>query len=279
MIYLLPVIAMVTKSAGTMYSRWVLRTYRLQPATGIFYGFVGAFILMAFLSPWFGGIDLMLLEPWLVAFLFASVGLGLVANVFSVAALKKESLRNYELVEIVAPFVTMGMAALVYVDEREPIRLALGLLAAGSFCLTHMEGRHFRLQPMDRWLLVGVALFAVETLLIKSLLLVFEPVTYYGLRAGLIALVALIVLRPPLAVASPVVGGHFAATTLLGGLRSIATLYSIRYLGIVMTSLVLLLEPILLAICSRFALRERWSFRQGVGFVVIIGCVVLLEFV
>ncbi len=273
----LPFVAVFAQLASKVYARWILRTLPVQPRTLLVVDFLLIAILMIGLMPFLGSIEHSFYTATALGFFFASVVLGIIGNLLDINALKKDSLRSYELIQVVGPIITMGLAALIFADEREPIRLAIGLLAAGSFALTHIESRHFLLTKTDTRLVFSVVLFAVEGMFSKIILTWLSPVSYYGLRAVVIALVIFLIFRPSLTKVGGPVWGHSVANMALAALRSVAALYSIHYFGIVTTQLILLTEPVLAALFSRMALRERWSLRQGVGFVVIFICILVLR--
>ena len=223
-----------------------------------------------FTSPLFGQARYL----WLLAIV---VVLGIVNNYFLARGFKRESLHEYELIDLLMPIFTVSMAALAFVDEREPVRLTLALIGASAFLLTHIRHHQINFKQADRWLVYAVFLMAMERIFVKPLLVIIDPFSLYAVRTGLIAAVFLLLFRPRLARVPVVEWLNLSLNALLGVAAMVLTYTSISLYGVVITELYLLITPIVLATISWFFFRDRWTLTQAGSFVLILACIFLMN--
>lgn len=279
MFFVIAFLAVGGNTASTLYTRWLLKELRPPTKVWITASFLIAFLITAaisFVSSERGLADLTIITSLLI---LASVAIGITHNIYGTAGLRRDSLRDYELVEICTPFLKILLAALLFTDERAPLPLMIALVAAAMFFYSHFHQRHLKLKQADRWLLFAVCLMAVETMLVKPVLGSVDPITFYALRAGLISLMMISVFHPPLNQLKNSSWLHIGLNIVLGLCGSIAALYSIQQFGIVFTELLLLLRPVALALVSALGFKETWTTRQSFSFGVMIVCVALVQLV
>ncbi len=274
----LPILAAIFTAAGAASLKWYLNRSPLDVKTIICVAFIFCFLLTALLVPWFGSLDERIFEPRILLLFLVVAGMGLTQNYFTLKGLRTNSLHEYELIDILAPIFTIVLAAMAYADERGPVRLALALLASTAFLITHLKSRHIRFKRADRWLMYAVFVMAIERVLVKPIFALGSPVALYTIRNGIIALVLLVLFRPRLdkiALRDWLSIGGVTAFIVAGGML---LWVSISQFGIVFTELIMLLAPLLTVVFSVLFFKERWSFRQGVGFAVILVCIALVQF-
>ncbi len=274
---LAPWVAVMATVAAVTHYKWLLNRLALDSRTVLTILFLFLFGLSSLLLPWFGGVDEAFFNPrYLILFGFF-VCLGIVQNYFLTRGLRQNSLHEFELIDILLPVFTIGLAALVFENEREPIRLTLGLFAALSFFVTHVRQRHLLVKQADRWLVYAIFLVAIERLLVKPLLFLATPVSLYTFRAGFIALAMVVMFHRYLERISWRQAGIIGLNALLGVSAMLATWVTIATYGLVVTEIYLLLIPIGLALVSLIGWHEHWSLRQVLAFTVILVCVGLVS--
>jgi len=209
---------------------------------------------------------------------FVMIAVAVVWNVFWTRAFRRESLHEYELVDLLLPVFTMILAAITFPDEREPVRLLLALFAAGVFVITHLRQNHLSFKQGDRWFLFAIFLIAAEVILSKPLLLLFSPVSLYFFRTGVIAAVFILIFRPRFRRVSSFIWSQLLLNSMLFVAYRLLMLASIERNGIVATELLLLSGPIILAMFTYFFMRERWTLRNMLAFGVILITITVMNY-
>jgi drug/metabolite transporter (DMT)-like permease len=124
-----------------------------------------------------------------------------------------------------------------------------------------------------------VFLSAIGGLLAKYLMEVLSPISYYAIRVGMLTFLASIILRPNL----KVFGDKRLSTTLvlafLITVEMLAYYTAIHQIGIVKTSLIFLLSPVLILLGSRFYLKEKISRKAAIADIIIVGCILASIFI
>lgn len=269
----LPMTAAILYALGIAHFKWILGRFTIEFRALLSAQFIFLFLGTVVFVPWFGGVEAQFFAPrnlFLFGFLIV---VATVYNLFWTRGLKRESLHEFELIDLLLPIFTIVLAAVTFIDERQPVQLSLAILAAGTFFLTHLRQHHIHLKQADRWLIFAVFLMAIEAILVKPLLELATPVSLYAFRTGLITIVLLLVFRPHFATIPRLAWGHIILNALLGLGKMLLWLMAIQALGIVVTELVMLLTPILLAVASLIYFRERWTALQVVAFMIILVCV------
>ena len=275
----IPIIAALAAALEIAHYKWLLERTQLDFRVLLSAQFMLLFMGASFLVPFFGHIDVRFFEfrnLFLFGFLLIVATL---YNVFWIKALKRESLHEYEIIDLLLPIFTIALAALVFVDERDPIHLLLAAVAIGIFFLAHLHKWHISVKRVDRWLLLAVFLMAVEAILVKPLLEIVSPVALYAMRTGLIAVVLFVYWQPRLSDVPFFVWVQLAINAVFGISQMILTWIAIGSLGIVVTELALLIKPMLLLLISLYLFREKWKGRQVFAFAIILTCILLVYFI
>lgn len=263
-------------AVSIIHLKWLLGKFKTDPKTYLAIVFSFIFLGTSLLVPFWGKIDLRFFDFKNIALFLFLILVALVYNLYLVRGLKRDSLHEFDLIDLLWPIFSIGLAALIFVDEREPIKLSLALFAAGVFLISHLRHHHVSLKAADRFLLLAVFLLALETNLIKPLLELINPISLYALRTGLVAVFMIIIFQPPISQISSREWGQIGLNALFGTTAMLLTWTAIGTIGIVETNLILLLYPIILAIYSKSVMREQWTARSLMAFLVIFSCIVLV---
>lgn len=274
----IPIIAAISYAASLVHYKWLVSRTGLELKPFLALHFVTLFVVTLFFAPFFGGFEpTIVTEPRYFVLLLLLAGFGFAHNYFLARGLRRESLHEYEIIDLLVPVFTIILAAVAFIDEREPIRLSLALLAAGAFLITHVRRHHLHFKQADRWLIYTVFVMAIERILVKPLLLLAEPVSLYTLRTGIIAVLMLLAFRPKITKLPIAEWGWLALNALVGSVSMMLIWTSIDLSGIVVTELYMLITPMILALVSVAYMKEQWSFRQGLAFIAIIGSIIAMQ--
>lgn len=273
----IPLTAAVLSAVSLVHLKWVLRERGVATRTflGIWFSFL---FLVALLGvPLFHDVEPVFFTGrilFLVGFLIMALA---VANFYFIRGLRRETLHEFDLIELLLPILSIGFAAFVFDNERDPVRLSLAVLASLVFLLVHIKRHHFSLKRSDQFLLFSVFLLAIDEVIVKALLSVIDPVSLYTLTTGLLAVIYWLAYQPKVRDISFTQGIHLFGNAILSVMAMILTWFAFKLFGIVVTNLVLLLSPLLITLASVLIFRERWTIRHGLAFGVILGSILLLQ--
>lgn len=276
--FVIPILGAVIYAFALVHYKWLISQTELDMKSFLALHFAMLFGASTIMALWWGDFNPQLItEPRYLLLLLILCAFGFAHNLFLVRGLRRESLHEYELIDLLMPVFTVTLAAFAFADEREPVRLGLALLASGAFFITHFRRKQVAFRQADRWLVYAVFIMAIERILVKPLLELAEPVTLYFFRAGIIALAMFVIFRPKLKKIPASLWLQLLINSVVGMLAIVLIWTSTASYGIVVTELYLLLVPMILAGISVVWLKEAWTARQGFAFAVIIACIVLIN--
>lgn len=233
--------------------------------------FLFLFLITAISVPWIGRFDIaQALTLLFIGYFLLMVSIAGVWNVFYYRAIKNETIQEFEIIILFVPLVTTLMSALFLPDERNIRVLIAALLASAALVLSHLEKRHFKFTPYSNWLFLGVVLISLESIITKKLLGVWSPAALYTARTFYVFLFLTFLSRPSFKNLTPKSFILTVAAALSGVVYMVTKFYGYQTLGIIYTTLVLVLEPLFTLILDRLVLKEKFKPRFLVAAVVII---------
>lgn len=203
------------------------------------------------------------------------VGLAFVWNKLYYYFQKREELQDFEVMNLVVPAVTALMAELVFPEERHLITILAVAVALLTLFVTRLEVHHTKFNAYSKLIIVMIFAMAAEAVLRKVVLEVVDPATLYFFRTlGVTALLALFY-RPKSLPTSSEQWRAAAGPAIIGGSAMILMFYGYSHIGLVMTTLVFALSPMIVYYLDRLVLRERIHPKNIIATVVILGAIMV----
>jgi drug/metabolite transporter (DMT)-like permease len=171
------------------------------------------------------------------------------------------------------PLLTILLASIFLANERNFAVVVAAIIAGVALIVSRINHEHLEFNNASIGLIFAVVLMSVELILIDLLLPVLSPVALYAVRTGLIAIFFFIYYRPRLRAIADHHYGLIAATSALGVAQMVSKFYGFQEFGVVYTSLILVLAPVIVYIVSTFWLHERLKPRTLACSIVILACV------
>lgn len=269
-----PFIAALTQVGGILIDKIVLT--RRQVALHVFVPilFLFLFLSTALLFPLLGTISLRFFEAqYLILFVLMLIA-AVVWNIFYYQGVRSEKVHDFELIVMSQPLLTIFLASLLLKGERNLHLEIAAFIAAGALIAAHIRKAHIEMSSGSYKLILAVIFMSVELIMIKILLDVFSPVALYFARTGIIFIFFLLLSRPKIRqVANENVLLIFSSAV-LGTAQMISKFYGFEKYGVIYTSLILILSPILVYILSTLFLHEKLKPRTIVSAVIILACIV-----
>lgn len=269
-----PFIAALTQAGGIILDKIILTRQRVEVRIFIPILFIFLFLMSAILLPWLGWIHWELFSPKYIGLFAAMIGLAFFWNIFYYYGAQAEKVHEFELIIMGQPLLTILLAGALFAGERNWYVLIAAIIAACALIFSKLSREHLTFSR-EMWGLVwAVLLMSAELIVIKLLLVILSPVALYALRTGILALCFYFYYRPHLKVISQTHYALVATSAALGSIQMITKFYGFETLGIVYTSLILIMAPVLVYIASGILLHERIKARTIISAVIILGCII-----
>lgn len=236
----------------------------------LFTGFI--FIFLGYVNPAFFEQKYILAFAGVILFAF-------LYNNLYFFALYKEKVCNVEPIIMLEPLVTVSLAAMIFPSERNYPALILTLVASLVLVISRIERHHLKFNIYLLAMLGNVFLMGGEAQLVKILLEVVSPVALYFFRTGILAVFFLLFLKPKLTCLTKGQVFQVAIIGLVTAIEYIARFYAISQIGIVQSSLIFLLGPVIILLSSRLLLKEKITVQKVIADIIIIMCVAAVNFI
>lgn len=268
-----PFISAISQVGGIIIDKIILT--RRQVALHIYIPalFLFLFLWTAILFPFLGDISSKIFEPYYLIIFVLMLVSAVIWNIFYYRGVQAEKVHEFELIVMFQPLLTILLAT-IFLKGEQNLHLEIAAFVAAIFLIiAHIKKRHFEFSPNSAGLFLAVVLMSIELIFIKILLDVLSPVALYSLRTGIIFIFFILYYRPHLGKVANQNLLLILATGLLGTIQMVAKFYGFEQFGVVYTSLILILSPILVYIVSTIFLHERLKLRTVVSAIVILGCI------
>ncbi|MBI3334028.1 DMT family transporter [Candidatus Pacearchaeota archaeon] len=276
MVYL-PLLGAVLEAFGTILEKNVLKRRDITFRNYIVFSFLAIVLVLLPVVYFFHTVQPEAFFAKNIGIFIFIVLVSIVANVLILYSLKRESISEFEPIWLMQPLFTILLAFVFYQDERQWEVIALALIASISLVAAHVKRHHL---TMDRYMVaayLGSFLFAVELVASKTIISLYNPFFFYFLRCLCIFALAIIIFRPSF----KIFGREQKLSLLIIGIGVLWAVYrAIVYYGydiygVVTTTLLFMLSPVLMLIFAAFFLGERPTARQIISTAIITLCVII----
>lgn len=172
-------------------------------------------------------------------------------------AQKHESVQEFEVIIMTLPLFTALMAAMIFPDERNWSVFIATIIAGLALILSHIRKDHLTFNSYSWQLMIAILFMAAESQMRKILLDWYSPVSLYFVRTGILTFLFILIWHPKVINLEKPVWWHAAISGLVGSTEMILVFYGYQRIGIVMTTLILMLGPILIYSFDLFYLKEK----------------------
>jgi len=274
-------IASIGYAGGIITDKTILSKYKvpvgvLNPVVFIFLAIITAVFL-----PIYGRFNF---HDWLdlkVIILFGvMIVTAVIWNILSARGLQKENLHEFELIMLLTPLATIVMAALFLPSERHIGPLVAGIIASLAFLFSRIKKHHIIFTKVAKWTILGMLLASFESILIKLLLPYFSPVTLYFVRVLIVAIIFMLMYRPKILEMKKEAFALMIISAIFGVMQMVLRYYGFQNLGVVETTMVLLLGPILVYTFSYLFFGEKKFFlKDAFTAGIIVVCILYVTFI
>jgi len=203
----------------------------------------------------------------------------IIANLFTYYSVKGGKISNLEPAKILEPLFVILLAVLFsfFIDshlyERNFKIIILALIAGTSLIFAHIKKNHLVFKKYFIAAIFGSFFFALELVISRLILDFYSPVTFYFLRCSSIFLISLILFRPKFEKLDKPLYLKFLGLGVLWSVYRIFLYYGYLSLGILSTTLVVMLAPLLIFFFAWKFLNEKINWKNILATIVIVACI------
>ena len=265
------IIASIGYAGGVVCDKVILSRYRVPVMRFIPLLFIWLFIITGLFLPVFGGVKTELLTEVKYIGLFAlMIVVAVIWNIYYYRGIQKEEIHEFELIMLLSPLFTIILAEIFLPAERDIRVFLAGVVASVALILTRFRHHHVKI-GITAWQTMGaMILMSFESILIKELLGVFSPVTLYFVRTLFIAGVFIVAYRPKLFAISKGVYALTIISAMLGVVQMVLKFYGFATMGVVETTMILVLGPFLVYFFYASSFKEKLYKRDIFAALVVI---------
>lgn len=269
-----PFIAAVSQAGGIIVDKIILSRRRMELRVYLPVLFLFLFLLTGLLMPFFGKISLDIFKPYYLIIFILMIVCALIWNVFYYKGAQAEKIHEFELIIMFQPLLTILLAA-VLIEKNTNIHILIAAIVASmTLIFSHIRKNHFEISAAGWGLILAVVFMSIEIILQKILLNVLSPVALYFIRTGIIFIFFIFFYRPRIRQVANNNALLILATSSLGVIQMVTKFYGFEAYGVIYTSLILILAPILVYIISTIVLHERIKTRTIIAGLVILVCII-----
>src|SRR3989339_61981 len=248
MIYL-PFLGAISLAAGTILEKIVVKRKNIDIK---FYQTAIFFVIMLVMLPFiyfYWKFDPQALQPLNIIIFSLVIIFSLLANWFVFYSVKGENVSNLEPAKMIEPLFVVLLAILFsfFIDSgmyEKNLKVVIPAIIAGlALILSHVKRHHLKFNKYFLSAILGSFFFALELVISRLILDYYSSLTFYFLRCAFIFLFSLIIY------------------------------YGYVNLGIIFTTLIIMVSPIFIYLFAHIFLKENLSWRNIIASIIIIGCV------
>ncbi len=277
MIYF-PILGAIALATGTMLEKAVLIRKKVNIELYQTASFLAIIIVMVPLLYFFWRLDPQALEPANIFVFSLIVIFSTIANLLVFYSMKWEKVTNLEPAKILEPLFIILLAVLFSffadgVYERNLKVIIPALIAGSALVFAHIEKHHLEFNNYFIAAIFGSFFFAAELVMSRLILDFYSPISFYFLRCSAIFLISLIIFRPNFSGLNRKVSLTILLTGAVWVVYRVVVYYGYIKLGIVFTTLMIMLGPIFVYAFAHIFLKEKLSWKNITASIIIVACI------
>lgn len=281
----LPILGAVALATGTIIEKLILKRKNLSIKFYETYSFLTIVLVMLPFVFLFWDVSPEALTTRNILIFVLVSATAILANLFTYYSMKWEKISNLEPAKITESLFTILLAiafSFIFGDalfERNTKVIIPALIAGAALLLSHVKKNHVYFNKYFLAAIAGSFFFALELVFSRLLLEFYSPFAFYFIRCVSIFLFGFIVFREKI----PKDLGHSTIfhifiTAAVWVVYRIAIYYGYMKIGIISTTLMLLLGPIFIYLLAWKFLKEKPSWKNIIASLIIVACVAYASF-
>jgi len=277
--YYIPILGALSLSIATIMEKVALKVKKINIKLFLTSSFLASVLIMIPLIWFFWRVDAGAFELVNLLIFLGVIILSIAANLFAFYAMKWEKISNLEPAKVLEPLFTI-LLAIVFsfffqgMYERNTNIIIPALIASAALIFSHIEKHHLHFNKYFLAAIIGSFLYASELVISRLILDFYSPLSFYFLRCLGVVILGLVIFKPKF---KKLDTSHRWQILIIGALWvgfRVLVYYGYLQIGVIFTTLMIMLAPILIYIFAYIFLKEKMSWRNIVASIVIAASVV-----
>lgn len=283
MVFYLPIFGAIAMASGTILEKIVLRKKKIDIKLYQVAGFFAIVLAMIPFIYFFWKLDPGALELKSILIFSIVIFFSIIANLLIFYSLKWEKVSNIEPARILEPLFVIFLAIIFsfFVSdlyERDLNIIIPALVAAAALIFSHVKKYHLTFNKYFIAAVLGSFFFAVELVVSMLILNFYSPMSFYFIRSSTILLISFLLFRPNFKKLDTKVRWTILLTGAIWAFYRIVVYYGYLHIGIIFTTLMIMLGPIFIYIFAKIFLKEKLEWKNVVAGIIIAASVVYVVF-
>lgn len=277
--YYLPFIGAVANSFGIIWQRVILVKKKVDIKTfQVLAFFAVSLLFLPFIYFFFHISPEALTTKNIILFLFVIL-FSIIGNLMLFYSIKGERISSLEPALALEPLFTVILAVIasfffIELFERKIHIIIPAFIAGIALVLSHIKRHHLNFDKYFTAAIIASLFFSMELIFSRFILNYYTPLTFYFLRCLGIFIISLIIFRPKFSSVSKKIKLEILGIAFLWIVFRVVVYYGYIHLGVVFTTLIVMLSPILVYFLAWTILKEKIRWQDLVTAMIVVGCVV-----
>ena len=216
--------------------------------------------------------------PWNIFLFFLVIIFSIIANILIFYSTKWEKLNNIEPAKLLEPILVILLAVLLSFFAEEMydrnIKIIIPAIIAGmAIIFSHIKRHHLTFNKYFIAAIAGSFFFALELVISRAILDFYSPITFYFIRCAVILLISLVIFKPDFRKINTRVRIEIMVTGIIWIIYRIILYYGYLNLGVIFTTLLVMLSPVFIYAFAHIFLKEKLSWRNIISSIIIVVCI------
>uniref|UniRef100_A0A7C4RAD1 EamA domain-containing protein n=1 Tax=candidate division CPR3 bacterium TaxID=2268181 RepID=A0A7C4RAD1_UNCC3 len=277
-----PLLSVITGTTNVLFEKKIFTKHKISRKVFVPVVFSFVFLILSiFVYPFLGGIADGAFQPLFIFLMAVVIISSCFRNMMYYYSFKREGLCEIEPFVSFIPLLTIIIAFFVYPEERSHWSVfILALIAALALVFSHIRKKHIVIDKTMLPIIGVVVLEAIENNITKELLNFYSPVAMYTIRAFFVATILLAFYKPKLSKIKKEDWKNMFLISILWAFSVVFVYYGYQRLGVIYTSLIMMLAPVLITFGSYLLFKDKdFTKRNVIALLVVLGCVAVAQFV
>jgi drug/metabolite transporter (DMT)-like permease len=277
MIYL-PILGAIALASGTVLQKTILKHRNIEVKKYQTLEFLSIVLVMILFVPFFWKASPEAFHLVNILIFLGVVVLSIIANLLLIYSMKWEKVNNLEPAKILEPLFVVLLALLFefifkgFSEENTKVIIP-AIIAAIALLFSHIKKHHLDFNKYFTAAIIASFFFALELVISNLILEYYSPFTFYFLRCAAIFLITLVIFRPKITEINKKEKIQFAIIGVIWVVLRIIMYYGYTNLGVITTTLILMLGPVMVYVFAKIFLKEKLGWRNIVASIIILGCI------
>lgn len=277
--FLFPLVGSVSQGTSFVIDKTILSMRHISFRTHIGVGFpiywlmmLGAFFI--FRPTLFPSTDI-----YHLGLIALGIGISLATNIFYYRALDADELSGIEVIDLFRSIPIIIVSSILFADERNLTLFVAGLAASIAIIWSHWRNGHLAIRRRTLpFLLWGMVTAPASAAIAKVLLAIWHPVALFLIQDAVITFFAMYLYQKEFKKITPKLLGLLILSSALSVGGWILFGLSYQQLGVVHTTLLFSLQPLIVYFASLIILKEPHHWKKTAAFFVVLAAILLAEY-